>query len=31
MFGGVINSTKEKSRDENNVGDIFAVVWQLAC
>lgn len=31
MSGGVMNSTKEKSRDENNVGDIFAMVWQLAC
>ena len=31
MSGGVMNSTKEKSRNENNVGDIFAVVWQLAC
>ena len=31
MSGGVMNSTKEKPRDENNVGDIFAVVWQLAC
>lgn len=31
MSGSVMNSTKEKSRDENNVGDIFAVVWQLAC
>lgn len=26
-----MNSTKEKSRDKNNIGDIFAVVWQLAC
>lgn len=26
-----MNSTKEKSRDENNIGDIFAVVRQLAC
>lgn len=31
MSGGVMNSTKEKSRDENNVGDIFAMAWQLAC
>ena len=31
MSGGVMNSTKEKSRDENNVGDILAMVWQLAC
>ena len=31
MSGGVMNSTKEKSRDENNVGDIFAMVWQLGC
>ena len=26
-----MNSTKEKSRDENNIGNIFAVVWQLTC